>query len=143
MSKRATGDEMMADNGLITLPSTHDFETTLGRLLAALADKSITVFARVDHAAGAKDVGLRLRPTTLIVFGNPLAGTPLMEAAQIAGIDLPLKALVWEDADGTVKLSYNDPRWIAARHDLGDVAAKSVAGMTVLLAALAQRATGA
>jgi uncharacterized protein (DUF302 family) len=133
----------MADDGLITLPSMHDFETTLGRLLAALAEKSITVFARVDHAAGAKDVGLHLRPTTLVVFGNPLAGTPLMEAAQIAGIDLPLKALVWEDADGTVRLSYNDPHWIAARHHLGDGAAKPVAGMTALLAALAQRATRA
>ena len=132
----------MADNGLITLSSTHDFETTLGRLLAALAEKSIAVFARVDHAAGAKDVGLRLRPTTLVVFGNPLAGTPLMEAAQIAGIDLPLKALVWEDADGTVKLTYNDPRWISKRHCLGEAVARSIAGMTALLAALAQRATG-
>src|ERR1700750_1085166 len=115
MSRRATGDKVMADNGLITLSSTHDFETTLGRLLAALAEKSIAVFARVDHAAG-----VRLRPTTLVVFGNPLAGTPLMEAAQIAGIDLPLKALVWEDADGTVKLSYNDPRWISQRPCLSE-----------------------
>ena len=80
--------------------------------------------------------------TTLVVFGNPLAGTPLMEAAQIAGIDLPLKALVWEDADGTVKLSYNDPRWISKRHCLGEAVARSIAGMTALLAALAQRATG-
>jgi uncharacterized protein (DUF302 family) len=132
----------VAADGLITVPSPHDFETTLGRLLAALAEKSITVFARVDHAAGAKDVGLRLRPTTLVVFGNPIAGTPLMEAAQVAGIDLPLKALVWQDADGTVQLSYNDPHWIATRHNLGDTVAKPVAGMTALLATLAQRATG-
>jgi uncharacterized protein (DUF302 family) len=133
----------MANDGLITLPSTHDFETTLGRLLAALKEKSITVFARVDHAAGAKDVGLRLRPTTLVMFGNPLTGTPLMELSQIAGIDLPLKALIWEDADGTVRLSYNDPPWIAARHHLGDAAVKPIAGMAALLAALAQRATTA
>ncbi|HEY6831412.1 MAG TPA: DUF302 domain-containing protein [Pseudolabrys sp.] len=132
----------MADDGLITVPSAHDFETTLGRLLAVLADKSIAVFARVDHAAGAADVGLRLRPTTLVVFGNPIAGTPLMEAAQVAGIDLPLKALVWQDADGTVKLTYNDPHWIATRHRLSNDAAKSVTGMSTLLAALAQRATG-
>jgi uncharacterized protein (DUF302 family) len=136
------GDKTMADDGLITVPSAHDFETTLGRLLAALADKSITVFARVDRAAGAADVGLRLRPTTLVVFGNPIAGTPLMEAAQVAGIDLPLKALVWQDADGTVKLSYNDPHWLAARHKLGDAVAKPVEGMSALLSALAQRATG-
>jgi uncharacterized protein (DUF302 family) len=133
----------MADDGLITVPSAHDFEKTLGRLLAALAEKSITVFARVDHAAGAKDVGLRLRPTTLVVFGNPVAGTPLMEASQFAGIDLPLKALVWEDAGGTVRLTYNDPHWIAARHHLGDAVSKPVAAMSALLAALAQRATSA
>jgi uncharacterized protein (DUF302 family) len=140
--RAGTGDKPMVDDGLITVPSAHDFETTLGRLLSALSEKSLTVFARVDHAAGAADVGLRLRPTTLIVFGNPIGGTPMMEASQAAGIDLPLKALVWQDAAGTVRLTYNDPHWIAARHKLGEAAEKAVAGMATLLSALAQKATG-
>jgi uncharacterized protein (DUF302 family) len=81
----------MADNGLVTLQSVHDFSTTLDRLEDVLKAKGVTVFARIDHAAGAAGVGLTLRPTTLVVFGNPAAGTPLMQAAQTAGIDLPLK----------------------------------------------------
>ena len=91
----------MPDNGLITLASAYDVGTTLDRLTAALAAKGITVFARIDHAAGAASVGLPLRPTTLLIFGNPVAGTPLMQAAQTAGIDLPLKALVWQGVDGS------------------------------------------
>ena len=96
-------------DGLITLPSAHDFATTLDRLVTALQTKGVTIFARVDHAAGAASVNMALRPTTLIIFGNPAAGTPLMQSAQTAGIDLPMKALVWQDADGAVTLSYNDP----------------------------------
>lgn len=108
----------MAD-GLITLRSAHDFPTTLDRLLKVLEAKGVIVFARIDHAAGAASVGLALRPTTVVVFGNPTAGTPLMQAAQSAGVDLPLKALVWEDAGGAVNLSYNDPAWIATRSAQG------------------------
>ena len=132
----------MSDDGLIALLSKHDFPTTLERLTRALEAKGVTVFARVDHAAGAASVGQALRPTTLVIFGNPAGGTPLMQAAQIAGIDLPLKALIWQDADGSVKLSYNDPHWIAARHKLGDKAGQPVAAMTALLAGLAQQVTG-
>ncbi len=84
----------MATDGLVTLRSANNFTTTLDRLLQVLEAKGVTVFARIDHAAGAAGVGLTLRPTTLIVFGNPAAGTPFMQAAQTAGIDLPLKALV-------------------------------------------------
>jgi uncharacterized protein (DUF302 family) len=130
----------MPDNGLVTLPSTNDFATTLDRLVQAIEGKGITVFARVDHAAGAKSVGLALRPTTLVIFGNPAAGTPLMQAAQTAGIDLPLKVLVWQDANGAVKLSYNDPGWIAARYALGNSASQAVAGLTAALEALARHA---
>ena len=133
----------MPDNGLTTLPSAHDVATTLARLLAALAEKKITVFARIDHAAGAASVGLALRPTTLVIFGNPAVGTPLMQTAQSAGIDLPLKALVWRDADGTVKLTYNDPAWIAARHHLGDGVAQPVTTLAMVLANLARVATQA
>ena len=131
----------MAGNGLVTLQSAHDFDTTLGRLTAALETKGITIFARIDHAAGAKKVGLELRPTMLIVFGNPAAGTPLMQAAQTAGIDLPLKALVWQDADKTVKLSYNDPAWIAERHALGGKVTEAVATIGAALKTLMAHAT--
>jgi uncharacterized protein (DUF302 family) len=102
------------DDGLVTLRSSHDFATTLERLTAALESKGVRVFARIDHAAGATSAGLVLRPTTLVIFGNPVAGTPLMQAVQTAGIDLPLKALVWQDAQGAVHLTYNDPVWTAA-----------------------------
>jgi uncharacterized protein (DUF302 family) len=133
----------MSENGLVTLPSVNDVATTLARLLAALAGKGITVFAQIDHAAGAASVGLSLRPTTVVVFGNPVAGTPLMQAAQTAGIDLPLKILVWQDARGGVRVSYNDPAWIAARHGLAADAVPAVAALSTALDALARHAGGA
>ena len=131
----------MPNDGLVTLTSTHDFATTLARLTSALESKGITVFARVDHAAGAAKVGLPLRPTTLVLFGNPAAGTPLMQAAQTSGIDLPLKALVWQDEAGAVHLTYNDPAWIASRHALGADLAPAVTALATGLAALAHHAT--
>jgi len=131
----------VSDNGLVTLQSTHDFVTTLARIEAALKARGITLFARVDHAAGANGAGLSLRPTMLLLFGNPAAGTPLMQAAQTAGIDLPLKMLVWRDAAGTVSLTYNDPEWIAARHALGEEAQKPVAALAAGLQSLAREAT--
>ena len=89
----------------------------MDRLETVLKEKGMTIFVRVDHAAGAKRVGKALRPTEVLVFGNPQGGTPLMECSQTAGIDLPLKALVWEDASGQVWLGYNDPAFLASRHD--------------------------
>jgi uncharacterized protein (DUF302 family) len=130
------------DDGLVTLQSSHDFATTLARLTAALESKGVRVFARIDHAAGATSAGLELRPTTLVVFGNPVGGTPLMQAAQTVGIDLPLKALVWQDAQGAVHLTYNDPVWIAARHGLDSGAEQAVTAMAAGLAAFARHATG-
>jgi uncharacterized protein (DUF302 family) len=132
----------MPDHGLVTLVSAHDFATTLDRLVTALEAKSITIFARIDHAANAVNVGLALRPTTLVVFGNPAAGTPLMQAGQTAGIDLPLKVLIWLDEDQTVKLTYNDPAWIAARHQLGHLTEQAVKAMAGALDALARHAAG-
>jgi uncharacterized protein (DUF302 family) len=129
----------MAD-GLTTIPSTHSVKETIDRLAADVTAKGLTVFARVDHAKGAHDVGLELRPTELLVFGNARGGTPLMQAQQTAGIDLPLKALAWEDAGGRVWLAYNDPEWIAARHAIASPAAKMLAGA---LAALAKAAAAA
>lgn len=105
-----------AADGLITVASPHTALVTMDRLETIVKDRGLTVFARIDHSAGAERIGASLRPTELLIFGNPKGGTPLMKCAQSAGIDLPLKALVWEDADGQVWLGYNDPEWLAQRH---------------------------
>jgi uncharacterized protein (DUF302 family) len=131
----------MADNGLVTVRSAHGVKDTIDRLAADVTAKGMRVFARIDHAQGANEVGLALRPTELLIFGNAKGGTPLMQARQTVGIDLPLKALAFEDADGTVWLCYNDPAWLAARHAVaGGEATKAMAGA---LAAAAGHAASA
>ena len=127
-------------DGLTTIPSSFAPKETMDRLEAAVKAKGLTVFARVDHAAGAAAVGLPLRPTELLVFGNARGGTPLMEANQTAGIDLPLKALVYQDADGKVWLAYDDPAWIARRHGLGAGVGANVHGLAEALGGLAKHA---
>lgn len=131
----------MADNGLISLASRYSARETTERLLAALAARQMTVFARFDHAANAAAAGLSLRPTEVVVFGNPKGGTALMADRQSAGIDLPLKALVWEDEAGKIWLSTNDPHWIARRHGLGAGSAGAVQAMAAALDAIAREAT--
>jgi len=106
----------MAADGLTTISSSYGPKETMDRLEAEIKAKGMTVFARIDHAAGAAQAGLSLRPTEVLIFGNAKAGTPLMQSNQTIGIDLPLKALVWQDADGKVWLSYNAPSWLAQRH---------------------------
>ncbi|WOJ90717.1 DUF302 domain-containing protein [Methylocapsa polymorpha] len=130
----------MPDDGLLTLPSAHSIDETISRFEAALKAHSVTLFAKIDHAAGAADANMPLRPTVLLIFGNPQAGTPLMQANQEIGIDLPLKALVWQDADGKVWLTYNDPAWLAARHQLGSAVDPVVAALGDALAALGEAA---
>lgn len=129
---------VFAADGLIALKSPHSVKDTMDRLEAAAKGKGLNVFLRVDHAVGAKKIGKDLRPTELLVFGSPQGGTPLMECAQGAGIDLPLKALAWQDAGGQVWLGYNDPAWLAKRHDAGECAA--VPGLQKALAGLAAEA---
>jgi uncharacterized protein (DUF302 family) len=131
----------LANNGLISVQSRVPAKETLERLLAALAARKLTVFARVDHAAGAASVDLPLRPTEVVIFGNPKGGTALMQDRQSAGIDLPLKALIFEDADGKAWLAYNDPAWIAKRHGLGAASAAAGKAMAELLGAIAREAT--
>jgi len=131
---------MIAD-GLITLESAYGPKDTMDRLEAVVKAKGLTVFARIDHAAGAESVGLPLPPTAVLVFGNARGGTPLMQAAQTIGIDLPLKALVWQDAAGKTLLSYNDPGWIAKRHGLGHEVEATVGGLSTVLSGLAKAAT--
>ena len=107
-----------ADNGIISIKSSHDVKTTLDRLENILREKGMTVFIRINHAEGAQKVGKKLRPTELIIFGNPKVGTPLMQCGQSVGIDLPQKALIWQDEAGQVWLSYNDPKYLASRHSI-------------------------
>ncbi|MGH9513091.1 MAG: DUF302 domain-containing protein [Terriglobales bacterium] len=130
----------MNNDGLITVQSKNSFAGTLNRLKSAIQSAGMTVFAVFDHAAGAGEVGLSLRPTTVIAFGSPAAGTKLMQANQIAGIDLPLKILAWEGEDGITKLTYNDPHWLAERHSLGAEVTPQIAGMTKLLASITESA---
>ncbi len=130
----------MTDDGLATIESRHSVSETIDRVAVAVAAKGIAIFARIDHAAGAASVGMSLRPTELIIFGNPKAGTPLMLANQVAGIDLPLKLLAWQDAAGKVWLTYNDPLWIARRHALSDDTEVAVHGLASVLAAIAEAA---
>jgi uncharacterized protein (DUF302 family) len=131
----------MPNNGLVSVQSRVSAKETLDRLLTALANRKLTVFARVDHAAGAASVGLPLRPTEVVIFGNAKGGTALMQDRQSAGIDLPLKALISEDADGKAWFTYNDPAWIAERHGLGAAGAAAVKAMAELQRAIAQEAT--
>ncbi len=107
-----------AENGLITIKSSHSVKQTVDRLESVLKEKGMTVFTRVDHANGAKKVGLQLRPTELLIFGNPKVGTPLMQCSQSAAIDLPQKALAYEDREGQVWLAYNNPHYLANRHKI-------------------------
>ena len=131
----------MAIDGLITIRSGYGPNETMTRFEAEVRAKGMTVFAHIDHAAGATAVGLPLRPTDLLIFGNAKGGTPLMQAIQSIGIDLPLKALVWQDASGTTWLSYNDPAWLARRHGLDDTTKATVSAMTQALHAIASKAT--
>ena len=108
------------DNGLIKLKSPYSVAKTIDRFEHAVKKKGMTIFARVDHTKGAKKVDLKLRPTTVLIFGNPKIGTLLMQSQQTAGIDLPLKLLAWQDADGQVWIAYNDPGYIAKRHNITD-----------------------
>jgi uncharacterized protein (DUF302 family) len=130
----------MAVDGLITLQSRNGPEDTMNRYEAAARARGLTVFAHVDHAAGAAAAGLLLLPTDLLIFGNARGGTPLMQISQTIGVDLPLKALVWQDASGDTWISYNDPAWLAARHGLGQAADQAVAAIAALLHALAAAA---
>jgi uncharacterized protein (DUF302 family) len=131
----------MTIDGLTTIPSGFGPEQTMQRLEAEVRAKGMTVFAHIDHAAGAAAAGLSLRPTDLLIFGNAKAGSLPMQSVQSIGIDLPLKALVWQDAEGATWLSYNDPAWLAKRHGVGHEADAALGAMAAALHAVAQAAT--
>jgi uncharacterized protein (DUF302 family) len=131
----------MAIDGLTTIASSLGPKQTMDRLEAEIKAKGLTVFARIDHAAGAGQVGLALRPTEVLIFGNARGGTPLMQSSQTAGIDLPLKCLVWQDDAGKTWLSYDEPGWIAQRHRLGGGVDAAVKAMAAMLGTVTKAAT--
>ena len=127
-----------AADGLVAVKSPHSAKDTMVRLEDTVKQRGLSVFARVDHTAGAAKIGKTLRPTEVLIFGNPQGGTPLMECEQTVGIDLPLKALVWEDAAGQVWVGYNDPAYLGQRHGAPTCAA--LENVRKALAGLAQAA---
>jgi uncharacterized protein (DUF302 family) len=131
---------LYAENGMITKQSSHSVAVTLDRLEAGLKEKGIAVVARVDHAAAAKNVDMALKPTQVLIFANAKLGTPLMQSNPKIGLDLPLKALAWEDAAGVVWLGYTAPADLAARYQIGD-RTEVVQKMTAVLDALTTQAT--
>lgn len=124
---------LAADNGMTTIPSSVSVTETVNRLEALLKEKGITVFVRIDHQAEAAKAGLTMKASQLLIFGNPKAGTPLMKAVPATAIDLPLKALAWEDDEGKVWLSYNRPEFLKQRHGLSDEQLKPLAPLGGLI----------
>jgi uncharacterized protein (DUF302 family) len=133
-------DGRPAENGLVSVKSAFPVSETVDRLVRLVESKGLTVFCRIDHAANAVGAGLQLRPTEVVIFGNAKGGTPLMQAAQTIGIDLPLKALAWEDAAGQAWLTCNDPVWLLGRHGIETAGAAPAAAMRTALTAMTQGA---
>jgi len=129
---------MNSEDGIISKPSKFSVPQTLDKLEGLLHEKGVKVFARIDHGGEAKNAGLQMPPTELLIFGNPLGGTPIMLASPAAAIDLPWKALAWQDAQGRVWLSYNDPQYLKRRFDLSDELVRPL----VALGALIEKAAG-
>jgi uncharacterized protein (DUF302 family) len=133
-------DAFSSIEGLTSIPSSFGPNETTDQLEAQIRAKGLAIFARIDHAAGAAEVGLPLRPTELIIFGNARGGTPLMQSVQTVGINLPLKAFVWQDPAGKTWISYNEPKWIVQRHGVAGPGS-TIDKMTDLLRAIARDAS--
>jgi uncharacterized protein (DUF302 family) len=133
----------MPIDGLTTIKSGLGPRDTMDRLAAEVTSRGMSVFARIDHAAGAASVGMTLRPTEVLIFGNAKGGTPLMQAVQTIGLDLPLKALVWQDEAGDTYLTYNDPVWLARRHGIAGETEATARGLSAAIAAVTAAATHA
>jgi uncharacterized protein (DUF302 family) len=128
----------LADNGIVHLSSPHTILETLARLEAVVQAKGISIVAMIDHSGDAAKAGIQMEPTKLLIFGNPKAGTPIMLASPSAAIDLPLKALVWQDKSGKVWLSYNSPAYLKQRHDIPDNLLPNIAGIEAICAQAAR-----
>jgi uncharacterized protein (DUF302 family) len=125
--------ELHNENGVVTIASKHSCAITVQRLEALLGEHGVTIFARIDFSGDARRVGLELRPEQMLIFGNPKAGTALMAASAVSGLDLPIKALIWEDADGRTWVAYNDPEYVVKRHNLAPSLAANLAAVLPLL----------
>jgi len=123
-----------SDDGIIRMPSHHNVAKTMERLQTLLKERGILVFAHIDFSADAARAGLTMRPEQMLIFGNPKAGTPLMVESPVSGLDLPLKALVWEDAEGKSWIAYNDPQYIVRRHGLSPALAANLAATAPIVA---------
>jgi uncharacterized protein (DUF302 family) len=132
----------MTDHGMVTVGSGWSVGETIDRLQDVVTGAGLFVFARIDHAANAARAGMELRPTELLIFGAARGGTPLMQDRQTSGIDLPVKALAWQDADGKVWLTYNDATWLADRHGLGAGSETAVRAMEANLTQLVRQVAG-
>ncbi len=128
----------MEDNGIVSKPANHPVDVVVARIKNMLQTKGVELFALVDHSGEAEKVGMKMKPTKLLIFGNPQAGTPLMLAAPSCAIDLPLKILVWEDADGKVWLSYNSPQYLQRRHNIPQDLLPNIAVIETLVAKAAE-----
>ena len=126
------------DTGITRIASQHSVTTTIERLESLLKERGVMVFARIDFSGDAARAGLTMRPEQMLIFGNPKAGTPLMQSAPAVGLDLPLKALVWQDASGQTQVAYNDPQYIIRRHGLDAAFAANLAAVVPLI----ERAAG-
>jgi uncharacterized protein (DUF302 family) len=133
-----TANDVDPDHGIVRILSQHAVSVTMDRIESLLKERGILVFARIDFSADAARAGLSMRPEQLLIFGNPKAGTPLMLAAPVAGLDLPLKALVWEEADARVWIAYNDPRYVVRRHALAAALSANLAAAVPILEQAAQ-----
>lgn len=122
-----------ADGGIISKPSSHSVSETLDKLERLLGENGVKVFARVDHSGEAQKIGLEMPPTQLLIFGNPRGGTAIMLESPMSAIDLPLKALAWQDAQGSVWLSYNDPEYLKRRFGLSDNSIRPISGLSALI----------
>jgi uncharacterized protein (DUF302 family) len=122
-----------ADPGIVRIPSQHSVAVTMDRLEALLKERGVMVFARIDFSGDAQRAGLTLRPQQMLIFGNPKAGTPLMVAVPTSGLDLPLKALVWEDTAGKAWIAYNDPQYVVRRHGLAPALSANLAAVIPLI----------
>ena len=125
--------DTVADPGIVRITSHHSVADTAARLVSALRERGILLFAHLDFTADAAHAGLTMLPEQLLIFGNPKAGTPLMQAQPTVGLDLPLKALIWEDAEGRVTIAYNDPQYVLRRHGLTEALAANIAGVIPLI----------
>jgi uncharacterized protein (DUF302 family) len=122
----------LRNNGLVHLGSSRSVSETMNALESVVRDRGLNILARIDHSGDAAKAGLTLPPTELLIFGNPISGTPLMIAAPTIAIDLPLKALVWQDDHGRVWLTYNNPQYLQERHGIPDQLLKNIAGITCI-----------